>query len=52
MASLLASLLPLAAEIEDSATEGKKIITAMLVVGLVFCAVIAIGQLSRRLRGH
>jgi predicted membrane protein len=39
-----ASLLPLAA---DAATEGKKVITAMLVVGLVFVSVIALGELSR-----
>ena len=32
--SALAALLPLAAE--DAATEGKKVITAMLIVGLVF----------------
>jgi hypothetical protein len=43
----LAFLLPLAAEIEDAATEGKKIITAMLIVGCVFLSVIALGQLSR-----
>ena len=48
MASVAAFLLPLLeAEIEDAATEGKKIITAMLIVGLVFVSVIALGQLSR-----
>lgn len=47
MDGVLAFLLPLAAEIEDAVTEGKKIITAMLIVGLVFLAVIALGQLSR-----
>jgi hypothetical protein len=48
VAWLAASLLPLLqAEIEDAATEGKKIISAMLIVGLVFVSVIALGQLSR-----
>ena len=32
---------------EDAATEGKKVITGMLVVGLIFIAVIAIGETSR-----
>ena len=32
--------------VEDAATEGKKVITAMLIVGLVFVAVIAIGELT------
>jgi predicted membrane protein len=43
--SLAAALLaaPIAA---DAATEGKKVITAMLIVGLVFCSVIALGQLA------
>jgi hypothetical protein len=31
----------------DAAQEGKKIVTAMLVVGLIFVAVIALGQLSK-----
>ena len=34
----------------DAAEEGKKIILAMLIVGLVFVSVIAIGELSRWLR--
>ena len=29
---------------EDAATEGKKVITGMLIVGLVFVGVIAVGQ--------
>jgi hypothetical protein len=29
---------------EDAATEGKKVITGMLIVGLIFIGVIAIGQ--------
>ena len=48
MLALLASLLPLAAE--DAATEGKKIISAMLLVGLVFVSVIALGELTRFVR--
>jgi hypothetical protein len=35
----------------DAAEEGKKIITGMAIVGLVFIAVIALGQLSKWL-GH
>ena len=35
---------------EDAATEGKKVITAMLIVGLVFLSVIALGETSRALR--
>jgi hypothetical protein len=31
---------------EDAATEGKKVITGMLIVGLIFIAVIAIGELT------
>ena len=33
-----------------AAEEGKKVIEAMLVVGLVFAGVIALGQLSQWLR--
>jgi hypothetical protein len=44
MALLFAWMLPLGTE--DAATEGKKVITSMLVVGLVFVAVIALGQLT------
>jgi len=29
---------------EDAATEGEKVITGMLIVGLIFISVIAIGQ--------
>ena len=35
---------------EDAATEGKKVITAMLVVGLVFVAVIALGEATKAWR--
>jgi hypothetical protein len=34
----------------DAATEGRNVITAMLIVGCVFLGVIALGTLSRRLR--
>jgi hypothetical protein len=44
--SLLAWL-PLAAE--DAATEGKKVIFGMLITGLVFLAVIAIGEILHSL---
>jgi hypothetical protein len=35
---------------EDAATEGKKVLTGMLITGLIFVAVIAIGQTSHWLR--
>jgi hypothetical protein len=38
------SALPL---LQDAAEEGKKVITGMLIVGLIFISVIALGQLSR-----
>jgi hypothetical protein len=44
--SLLGALLPLA----DAATEGKKVIFGMLLTGMVFIAVIAIGETSRWLK--
>jgi len=44
--SLLAALLPLA----DAATEGKKVIFGMLITGLIFLGVIALGETSRWLR--
>jgi hypothetical protein len=31
----------------DAAEEGKKVVTGMLIVGLVFISVIAIGQFSK-----
>ena len=34
----------------DAAEEGRKVITAMLVVGLIFVGVIALGETSRYLR--
>jgi hypothetical protein len=48
--SALVNALVLAAE-KTPAEEGKDIILGMLVVGLIFCSVIAIGQFSRWL-GH
>jgi len=35
----------------DAASEGKNVILAMLIVGLIFCAVIALGQFSKWI-GH
>ena len=35
---------------EDAATEGKKVITGMLITGLVFVAVIALGETTHWLR--
>ena len=32
---------------EDAATEGKKVILGMLIVGLVFVGVIALGETSK-----
>ncbi len=43
--TMLASLLLLA----DAAEEGRKVVLSMLVVGLVFIAVIAIGELTHYL---
>jgi hypothetical protein len=31
----------------DAAKEGKKVVTAMFIVGLIFIGVIALGQLSK-----
>jgi hypothetical protein len=47
-AALLAPLHLLGAE--TAAEEGRKTVLSMLVVGLVFIAVIAVGQLSHWLR--
>jgi hypothetical protein len=48
MVALLQLLQLLAAE--DAATEGKKVITGMLIVGLVFVGVILLGETSHWLR--
>jgi hypothetical protein len=44
--SLFAAMLPLA----DAVTEGKKVVTGMLIVGLIFIGVIALGETSRWLK--
>ena len=44
--STLAAIVPLLAA-ADAAEEGQKVITAMLIVGLVFISVIAIGELTK-----
>jgi heme/copper-type cytochrome/quinol oxidase subunit 2 len=44
----LLALAPLAAQ--TAAEEGKKVVTAMLIVGLIFVGVIALGETSRWLR--
>jgi hypothetical protein len=43
----LGTMLPLA---KTASEEGTQVIEAMLVVGLIFASVIALGQLSRWLR--
>jgi hypothetical protein len=40
---MLAALVHLLAT-DDAATEGKKVITGMLIVGLIFISVIALGE--------
>ena len=44
----IAAVIPLA--VKTAAQEGKEVITAMLVVGLIFVGVIALGQLTHWLR--
>ncbi len=46
--ALLGFLLPLAAK--TAAEEGKSVITAMLIVGLIFLGVIVLGELTHYLR--
>lgn len=48
--TVLASIIPLAAE-KSPAEEGRDVIIAMLLVGLIFVGVIVLGQLGRYL-GH
>lgn len=43
---VLAALLPLA----DAASEGKKVILGMLITGLIFVGVIALGETSQWLK--
>ena len=42
--------LQLLVAVEDAATEGKKVITGMLITGLIFVSVIAVGQTLHWLR--
>jgi hypothetical protein len=44
------ALMILAAETVDAAEEGKKVITGMLVVGLIFAGVVVLGELSKAWR--
>ena len=50
VAFMLAALLQALVAAEDAASEGKKVITGMLIVGLIFIGVIALGETSRWLR--
>jgi hypothetical protein len=36
----------------DAASEGRHVLTGMLIVGLIFLAVIGLGTVSRKLRRH
>ena len=36
----------------DAATEGRHVITGMLIVGLIFLGVIGLGTVSRKIRKH
>jgi hypothetical protein len=47
--NLLAAMLVLAQESADVAEEGKHIIIGMLITGLIFVAVVLLGQLFRHL---
>ena len=51
MAALLVTVLNVLAELApekpSAAEEGRKVILAMLIVGLIFISVIALGQLSK-----
>jgi hypothetical protein len=42
--------MPLALLLADAASEGKKVILAMLVVGLIFLSVIVLGETAHWLR--
>ena len=46
----MVALLQLVIAAESAAAEGKKVITGMLVVGLVFVAVIVLGETTHWLR--
>jgi hypothetical protein len=45
--STLAIVTPLFEAVHDAAEEGQKVITAMLIVGLIFIGVIALGELTK-----
>ncbi len=45
--STLATVIPLFEAVHDAAEEGQKVITAMLIVGLIFIGVIALGELTK-----
>jgi hypothetical protein len=36
----------------DAASEGRHVITGMLIVGLIFLGVIGLGTVSRKIRKH
>ncbi len=44
---MVAGLTWLLLAVDDAATEGRKVLTGMLITGLVFISVIAVGELSR-----
>jgi hypothetical protein len=44
------ALMILAAETVDAAEEGEKVITGMLVVGLIFAGVVVLGELAKAWR--
>jgi hypothetical protein len=44
------AMLQLLLAAQDAATEGKKVITGMLITGLIFISVIAVGQTLHWLR--
>jgi hypothetical protein len=46
----MVAVLHLLVAADDAATEGKKVITGMLIVGLIFVAVIALGEMTAWLR--
>ena len=46
----MAAAVALPALLADTAEEGLHIIIGMLITGLIFCSVIALGELSKALR--
>jgi hypothetical protein len=45
-------VIALAMPLLDTASEGKHVITGMLIVGLIFISVIALGETSHHLRAR